>query len=93
MDFFQFTLPGIATYPPPSLWVTFETVVSGGMDTVIELYAADGTTLLGINDDAAGLGYGSRIGQRLSAGTYFVKVRHYFSVGTGDYMLTASVQH
>ncbi len=86
----QDTTPVIAIYPPPQRTYVFETSVQGGMDTVIELYAADGATLLATNDDAAGLGLGSRLRYTAPHGTvFYLKVRHYSPAGTGSYVLRA----
>ena len=49
--------------------------VFGDLDTVIELYEADGTTLVGASDDGFGRGLCSDLKRNLSAGTYLVKVR------------------
>ena len=52
-------------------------------DTVLELYATDGTTLLEWNDDCWGLGLASCIKKWVApaSGTYYVKVRNYADQG------------
>ncbi len=52
-------------------------------DTVLELYATDGTTLLEWNDDCWGAGLASCIKKWVAPanGTYYVKVRNYSSLG------------
>ncbi|RME75952.1 MAG: hypothetical protein D6776_02155 [Planctomycetota bacterium] len=91
VDMFRFSEVAIAIYPPPQVTYVIEAKPQPGMDTVIELYKADGT-LLAVNDDAPGLGLGSRIVYTGPAGqAYFVKVRHYDPNGTGDY--TIEVRH
>ncbi|MEO6221854.1 MAG: FG-GAP-like repeat-containing protein [Vicinamibacterales bacterium] len=60
-----------------------------GVDTVMELYASDGFTLLDVNDDGT-VDLGSRIVYTATeTGFYFVKVRQYDAVvGSGVYWLT-----
>jgi len=91
VDWFKFVQPGIAIFPPPAVTFTIQTTVNGTMDTVIELYAADGTTLLASNDDGAGLGYASKIVYTGTVKTgYSLKVRHYGATGTGSYTLSVT---
>ncbi len=91
VDWFKFTQPGLAIFPPPPATFTIQTTVAGNMDTVIDLYAADGTTLLASNDDAAGLGYASKIVYTGTVKTmYTLKVRHYGTTGTGSYTLSVT---
>jgi len=57
-------------------------------DTVIEIYGPDGTTLI-FTDDDSGAGLSSRIVWLASAaGTYYVRVYHFSSRGTGGYDLS-----
>jgi hypothetical protein len=90
-DWFQIQQAVIAIFPEPIFTYTIQANVIGNTDTVIELYAPNGTTLLASNDDASGLGYGSRIVYTGTASSLrFVKVRHYSSAGTGDYSLSVT---
>lgn len=91
VDWFKFTHPGVAIFPPPPVTLTIETTVVGNMDTVIELYADDGTTLLASNDDAPGLGYASKLVYTGTVKTaYFLVVRHYSASGTGSYTVAVT---
>jgi hypothetical protein len=70
----------------------FTSRLSIDVDTVIELYATDGTTYLDENDDG-----GADLWSRLSftaeeTGYYYVKVRQYGALGTGGYSLTMERQ-
>ena len=57
------------------------------VDTVIELYATDGTTYLDENDDG-GSDLWSRLGFRAEeTGLYYLKIRQYGGLGTGGYSL------
>lgn len=47
----------------------------GGIDSQVEIYASDGTTVLGMNDDRATDKCSSLTVTAATAGTYFVKVR------------------
>lgn len=90
-DWFQINQIVIAIFPPPTFTYTIQTTVQGNMDTVIEVYAADGVTLLASNDDAPGLGLASKVTYTGQAGTLrYVKVRHYSGSGTGSYTLKVS---
>jgi len=72
------------------LTVDFETLAGDAGDTKLYLYDVDGTTELAFNDDG-GAGYYSLISYTFGAdGTYFLKVTHYSSSGTGTYILTAT---
>ena len=56
-------------------------------DTFISLYSSDGQGIA--SDDDGGVGLASRISWDAStAGTYYIKVRHYSSVGRGTYNIT-----
>jgi hypothetical protein len=91
VDFFLFSQIGIMIFPPPPATFVIQTTVTGSSDTVIDLYAADGTTLLATNDDGPGLGYASKIVYNGVVGTgYYVRVRHYSSTGTGGYTISVS---
>lgn len=72
--------------------VTIETGarVDGGpsVDTVVELYSADGVTLLGTDDDSADVPLFSRLTLDLpDAGVYVVRVRGYSALSSGSYRL------
>ena len=58
---------------------------SGGTDTVGRLEDAGGTSLG--EDDDSGSGLNFRMGRQVSAGTYYVAVRHISSSGAGNYRL------
>jgi hypothetical protein len=93
VDWFSFSTNAIAIYPPPQVTYVVETALtSTDMDSVITVYASDGTTVLGSNDDAPGLGFASRVEFTAPAGqVYYVKVRHYYgSSGTGDYTVSVT---
>lgn len=72
--------------------VTLETGAraDGGpsVDTVIELYSADGVTLLGTDDDSADVPLFSRLTVALpSEGVYVARVRGYSALSSGSYRL------
>lgn len=93
VDYFHWMEAVIAIFPPPQATYVIETSVAGNMDTVLEVYAHDGVTLLASNDDAPGLGYASRVTWTGNAGSIgSVKVRHYSSTGTGSYTVTVKKQ-
>ncbi|MGD9495441.1 MAG: S8 family serine peptidase [Armatimonadota bacterium] len=85
-------------------WVSFsaaadhryriETFV-GSADTYLTLYAADGTSVLGYNDDREASDDSSEIlWTAPAAGTYYAMVRHYDArSGTGDYELAVTDLH
>jgi hypothetical protein len=92
-DYFQLLQIVPAIFPPPTFTYVIQTSVVGNMDTVIEVYGADGTTLLASNDDAPGLGLASRVEITAAAGSVrYVKVRHYSTTGAGSYSLSVSTQ-
>lgn len=72
---------------------SFETSVTNGTDSVIELFDTDGSTSLIYNDDG-GQGYGSLISNWVapSTGTYYLMMRSFSSYNTGfdDYSVTVS---
>lgn len=82
VDWFQFEAQeGVA-------YVIETSCMDGTCDTIMELYATDGLTLIGSDDDG-GEGLSSRI--RWSggeAGTYFVAVRHFCPEETGAYQIS-----
>jgi hypothetical protein len=87
--------PGVINYPGDYDYFRLQltsassvTVYSTGTtDTYGYLKDARGTDLAS-NDDSAG--YNFRIFRSVSAGTYYVAVRHYSSTGTGPYTLVVS---
>ena len=62
---------------------TIET--SGTIDTVLSLFGPNSETTLIAEDDDGGPGRLSLLVQNLTVGQYFVRVRHYYSTGTGSY--------
>jgi hypothetical protein len=78
-DWYAFSVAG------PIERVTIETLALGaGVDTSIDLFAADGRTLLGGNDDRdriANDALSSRITRVLAQGVYLVRVRNFGSAG------------
>lgn len=67
---------------------TIET--SGNTDTFLTLFGPNSQTRLIAQDDDSGPGVLSRIIIDLTAGVYFVRVRHYRPTGTGPYGLSVS---
>ncbi len=79
-DFFRFTASTTGSY-------TIET--TGSIDTFGHLYNSSQTQIA--TDDDSGDGNNFRITQNLTAGqTYFIKVRHFNTSGTGSYTLRVS---
>ncbi|MCB4773484.1 MAG: PPC domain-containing protein, partial [Sulfurovum sp.] len=79
-DYFKIQIPSGGTL------VLYTT---GTTDTRGYLYNASGTTQIAFNDDN-GSDQNFKISQSVTAGTYYVKVRHHlFSSGTGDYSLVS----
>ncbi|MGB2982838.1 MAG: pre-peptidase C-terminal domain-containing protein [Candidatus Bipolaricaulia bacterium] len=85
MDYFFFQAAAGRTY------LLLTSHLDEGTDTVLYLFDTDGSTILRVDDDG-GTGGGSRVEWApLSAGTYFVMVRHaQATTGTGCYSLSAS---
>jgi tyrosinase len=67
---------------------TIET--QGSTDVFVSLFGPHSQTSLVTEDDDSGAGNNSRIVSNLSAGTYFVRVRHYSASGTGSYGIGVS---
>lgn len=80
-DLYTFTAAVIGLY-------TIET--SGNTDTFLTLYGPNSQTRLIAQDDDSGPGLLSLIVADLTAGVYFVRVRHYSPTGTGAYGLSVS---
>jgi hypothetical protein len=89
VDWFSFEATGAGT-------IVVETdVVDGeaGTDTVIEAFAADGTTSLGTDDDGAEAALCSRLALEVpAAGRYYVQVRGYGDTTAGSYVIRGAAQ-
>ncbi len=85
-DCVKFTLP-------PGASVSMATAnLAGDTDTVIDLLAPDGVTLIARDDDGGG-GLASRLARTVSqAGAYFLRVRDYDSDGGPGYGYTLTVR-
>ena len=79
LDVYRFTVPERGRY-------TIET--SGPTDVIMSLYGPDSRQSLVTRDDDSGQDFNAKIISRLTAGEYFVEVRHYFPTGTGPYALS-----
>ena len=75
IDYFRVVLPTAGTL---TIYTT------GSTDTYGRLLDANGVELA-VNDDSADLNF--RISRMLSAGTYYIEVRHYSPLSTGAYIL------
>ena len=75
-DVYRFRVPSRASY-------TIET--TGSTDTFLSLSGPNDEALLIAQDDDSGARFNSRIRRILSAGEYYVRVRHYSPDGTGAY--------
>ena len=80
IDFFRF----VST--EGNLYDIDTSTLAGGMDSVIFLYAPDGTSIIANNDDCGSLA-SCVTWTAPTADTYFVSVQH-FSSGLGTYLLT-----
>ena len=92
LDYFAITVPATADLRIETFDVNGP-ISCVGIDTVINLYAPNGTTLLG-TDDQDGQDSCSLIqppvdtfARHLAAGTYYVRVQDYLNDGTLDYTL------
>lgn len=82
VDWYRFISPAASTY-------TIDT--QGSTDIFMALFGPNNQTTLVAEDDDSGQGSTSRIVSNLSAGTYFVRIRHYqVSKGTGNYGISVS---
>ena len=79
-DFFKFVFPSAGTL---TVWTT------GTMDTHGTFYSSTGTELESMDDAGGTDGTNFRIERFVTAGSYFVKVRSYNSLGTGSYSLVS----
>ena len=61
---------------------------TGSTDVYGYLLSSSGSELA--SDDDSGQGYNFQISHSVSAGTYYVRVRHYSTTGTGDYSISSS---
>lgn len=80
-DWYRFVSPLASTY-------TIET--QGASDLFMSLYGPNSQNALVTEDDDSGDGSNSRIASNLSAGTYFVRIRHYQTTGTGNYGISVT---
>ena len=76
VDVYRFTAANLGQY-------TVET--RGPTDVVMSLFGPNERNSLVTEDDDSGQDRNARIRSRLTAGTYYVEVRHYFPAGTGQY--------
>lgn len=81
VDYFRFQAQSGPSY-------VIEVRLGSLSDSILTLYAQDGTTLLAQNDDGDGLGAGSRITRGIPvSGTYYLRVVGYDRALTGTYTL------
>ncbi len=78
LDSYRFAVPGRGRF-------TVET--TGPTDVIMSLFGPDSRDTLVTRDDDSGESFNAKIISRLTAGTYFVEVRHYFPTGTGTYRI------
>lgn len=76
VDWYRFTVPAASTY-------IIET--QGSTDVFMSLFGVNSQNTLVTEDDDSGGAGNSKIVSNLSAGTYFVRVRHAQTTGTGTY--------
>ena len=79
MDWYRFVVPAAGTF-------TVET--EGPTDVVMSLFGPNNQIDLVTEDDDGGAGSNARIASNLSAGTYFVRIRHFQTGGTGSYLIS-----
>ncbi len=80
-DWYKFTISTAGLY-------TIETLAGTLSDNYIYLYGPNSQTTLIEEDDDDGIGRAAKIVRSLSSGTYYVKVRAYYSsTGTGSYTI------
>jgi hypothetical protein len=75
-DLYKFVVLSESSY-------TVET--EGPTDVVMALFGPDDLTKFIAEDDNSGKAYNAKITTQLKPGTYHIRIRHYFSFGTGDY--------
>jgi len=78
-DWYRFISPAASIY-------TIET--QGTTDLFMSLFGPNNQSTLVTEDDDSGQGSNSRIVSNLSAGTYFVRIRHFQATGTGNYSIS-----
>ncbi|SJM93658.1 Putative tyrosinase (fragment) [Crenothrix polyspora] len=76
VDWYRFSVPVASIY-------TIET--QGSTDVFMSLFGVNSQNTLVTEDDDSGGAGNSRIVSNLSAGTYFVRIRHFQAAGTGNY--------
>jgi tyrosinase len=76
VDLYRFTLPTAGRY-------IIET--EGPTDILMSLFGPNSQTTLVSEDDDSGQDRNARIVSNLSAGAYFVRIRHFETTGTGTY--------
>lgn len=79
IDRYSFVVPAAGSY-------TIET--QGPTDVVMSLYGPNNLASLVTEDDDSGAGDNARIVSNLTAGTYFVQVRHFNAGATGNYSIS-----
>lgn len=79
VDRYSFVVPAAGSY-------TIET--QGPTDVVMSLYGPNNLAALVTEDDDSGAGSNARIVSNLTAGTYFVQVRHFNAGATGNYSIS-----
>ena len=80
-DWYRFMASAASTY-------TIET--QGSTDVFMSLYGPNNQGALVTEDDDSGAGNNSRIVSNLSAGAYYVRIRHFQTSGTGNYGISVS---
>lgn len=80
-DWYRFIAPLASTF-------TIET--QGGTDVFMSLFGPNSQSALVTEDDDSGADRNARIVSNLSAGTYFVRMRHFQQSGTGNYGISVN---
>lgn len=83
VDVYRFTVPTLGQY-------TIET--EGPTDVIMSLYGPDDRNSLVTEDDDSGQEFNAKISSRLTAGTYYVEVHHYFPTRTGLYSISVQAE-
>ncbi len=81
VDRYRFVAPSAGTY-------TLET--TGPTDVVMTLFGPNDPNAQVTEDDDSGQDRNARIQSNLSAGTYFVRVRHFRPTSTGNYGISVT---
>jgi tyrosinase len=81
IDLFHFVIQNQGTY-------TIKT--TGSTDTYMNLFGPDSQTQAIAENDDSGLNRNSQLRLQLSAGEYFVRIRHYDPAGTGAYKISVA---